>query len=101
LKKHDLGGGKRNTTQSVHSLVPAVFISLFSFPSPHKMSTDHLQNTTIEQLGKIVSDPSLPIAKRMRAIFSLRNLGTNEAVDALKKCTKISFHFFTFLFHSN
>ena len=37
----------------------------------------------IPSLGEVVLDPSQPLAKRFRAIFLLKNIGTKEAVDAL------------------
>ena len=38
------------------------------------------------ELGKLVCDESAPMARRMRAVFTLRNLGGNESVDALRPC---------------
>ena len=38
---------------------------------------------TIQRLKKQLLDTSLPLFDRYRAMFSLRNIGTDEAVDAL------------------
>lgn len=34
-------------------------------------------------MGRMLSDRAIPVAKRFRLIFTLRNLGGNRAVDAL------------------
>lgn len=34
-------------------------------------------------MGRMLSDKAIPVAKRFRLIFTLRNLGGNRAVDAL------------------
>jgi len=38
----------------------------------------------IEELGKKVISQDIPLKERMRAIFTLRSIGSDEAVDALK-----------------
>jgi hypothetical protein len=38
---------------------------------------------TLERLAKVVQDENAPIAQRTRAVFLLRQLGSNAAVDAL------------------
>jgi deoxyhypusine monooxygenase len=43
-----------------------------------------LDKNKILQLEKILSDSSLPMARRMRAVFNLRSFGSDDAVDALK-----------------
>ena len=47
-------------------------------PAPEDLSRD-----TIESLRITLTDPVLPLFERYRAMFALRNIGTDEAVDAL------------------
>lgn len=47
------------------------------------MDTAILKEEQYKDLGAKVADQDAPMAKRMRAVFTLRSLGTNEAVDAL------------------
>ena len=47
-------------------------------PAPEALSLD-----SIESLRVSLIDPALPLFERYRAMFALRNIGTNEAVDAL------------------
>uniref|UniRef100_A0A914UZJ4 Deoxyhypusine hydroxylase n=1 Tax=Plectus sambesii TaxID=2011161 RepID=A0A914UZJ4_9BILA len=41
------------------------------------------KETGIEKLGQILTDTSLPLWERYRAMFSLRNIGTDAAIKAL------------------
>lgn len=52
-----------------------------------KMSVEVLDEAQYKALSAKVADQSAPMARRMRAVFTLRSLGTNEAVDALAPCT--------------
>ena len=47
-------------------------------PAPEDLSRD-----SIESLRTALTDPALPLFERYRAMFALRNIGTDEAVDAL------------------
>ena len=47
-------------------------------PAPEALSRD-----SVESLRVSLTDPALPLFERYRAMFALRNIGTNEAVDAL------------------
>ena len=47
-------------------------------PAPGNLSCDR-----IESLRVALTDPVLPLFERYRAMFALRNIGTDEAVDAL------------------
>ena len=47
-------------------------------PGPETLSRD-----SIESLRVSLTDPAVPLFERYRAMFALRNIGTNEAVDAL------------------
>lgn len=61
-------------------------------PNPYK-SVDPAPSTSkmdVEDLEKILLDDTLPLFQRYRAMFSLRNLGTTEAVKALAKGLKCS-----------
>lgn len=40
------------------------------------------------RLEHVLLDTSLPMADRFRAVFTLKSLGTVEAVDVLTKCTR-------------
>jgi deoxyhypusine monooxygenase len=42
-----------------------------------------IDENTIPRLGKILIDQKEPIAKRMRVVFTLRNLGGDDGVDAM------------------
>ena len=48
------------------------------------MAAAHLADR-IPSLKEVVCDASQPLAKRFRAIFLLKNIGTKEAVDALSE----------------
>lgn len=63
-------------------------------PNPYK-SVDPAPSTgkmDVEDLEKILLDDTLPLFQRYRAMFSLRNLGTTEAVKALAKGNFIRFN---------
>lgn len=63
-------------------------------PNPYK-SVDPAPSTSkmdVEDLEKILLDDTLPLFQRYRAMFSLRNLGTTEAVKALAKGNFIRFN---------
>ena len=47
-------------------------------PAPQALSRD-----SVESLRVSLTDPALPLFERYRAMFALRNIGTDEAVDAL------------------
>ena len=47
-------------------------------PAPEDLSHD-----SIEPLRVALTDPALSLFERYRAMFALRNIGTDEAVDAL------------------
>ncbi|KAF9781570.1 armadillo-type protein [Thelephora terrestris] len=47
-------------------------------PAPQDLSRD-----SVESLKTTLRDPALPLFERYRAMFALRNIGTDEAVDAL------------------
>jgi len=48
-----------------------------------KPASEDLSRGSIESLGITLTDPALPLFERYRAMFALRNIGTDEAVDAL------------------
>lgn len=63
-------------------------------PNPYK-SVDPAPSTSkmdVGDLEKILLDDTLPLFQRYRAMFSLRNLGTTEAVKALAKGNFIRFN---------
>lgn len=74
------------------SSAPLIFFSLYTSVDPAPASSGLLFGTSnpgtvpaarIEQLQKELVDPGLPLFQRYRAMFSLRNIGTPAAVDAL------------------
>jgi len=48
-----------------------------------KPATEDLSRDSIESLRIALTDPALSLFERYRAMFALRNIGTDEAVDAL------------------
>lgn len=48
-----------------------------------KPSLKDLSHGSIETLRVTLTNPALPLFERYRAMFALRNIGTDEAVDAL------------------
>lgn len=48
-----------------------------------KLAPEDFSRDSIESLGVSMMDPALPLFERYRAMFALRNIGTDEAVDAL------------------
>jgi len=48
-----------------------------------KPAAEDLSHNNIESLRVTLTDPGLPLFERYRAMFALRNIGTDEAVDAL------------------
>ncbi|XP_061182616.1 deoxyhypusine hydroxylase-like [Saccostrea echinata] len=71
-----------NNQQDEKNLLPNPYKSVDPAPSTSKMEITELEN--------ILLDESLPLFQRYRAMFSLRNLGTTEAVKALAKGLKSS-----------
>lgn len=56
------------------------------------MDSQYLTNTTdispekVRDVGKVLQDKTKPLKDRFRALFTLRNLGGHEAVDAITSC---------------
>jgi deoxyhypusine monooxygenase len=48
-----------------------------------KPAPEDLSLSTIESLRAALTDPASPLFERYRTMFALRNIGTDEAVDAL------------------
>lgn len=63
-------------------------------PAPEDLSRD-----SIESLRLAMTDPALPLFERYRAMFALRNIGTDEAVDALASGFSDDSALFKFVFH--
>eukprot|EP01130_Rhizamoeba_saxonica_P016933 TRINITY_DN7939_c0_g1_i1.p1 TRINITY_DN7939_c0_g1~~TRINITY_DN7939_c0_g1_i1.p1 ORF type:complete len:312 (+),score=75.52 TRINITY_DN7939_c0_g1_i1:3-938(+) len=49
-----------------------------------EIQTGNTMDATLESLSQKVMDQSLPMSKRMRALFSLRNVATPEAILSMK-----------------
>ncbi|XP_072031983.1 deoxyhypusine hydroxylase-like [Amphiura filiformis] len=47
------------------------------------MNTDY---ETVRKIGDVLNDPKEPLAGRFRALFTLRNLGGQTAIDCISKC---------------
>ena len=63
-------------------------------PAPEDFSHDN-----IESLRVALTNPALPLFERYRAMFALRNIGTDEAVDALASGFSDDSALFKFVFH--
>lgn len=42
--------------------------------------------TTVKNIGKVLNDPSRPMKERFRALFTLRNLGGETAIECISQC---------------
>lgn len=42
----------------------------------------------IRNIGKVLNDPSRPLKERFRALFTLRNIGGNVAIECIQNCFK-------------
>lgn len=40
----------------------------------------------IQEIGHLLNDPNRPLKERFRALFTLKNLGGAEAIEAISKC---------------
>lgn len=43
-------------------------------------------DTSVQAVGNILTDKSQPLKDRFRALFTLRNLGGEKAIDYISKC---------------
>ena len=64
-----------------------------------KLAPEDLSRDSIESLRATLTDPALPLFERYRAMFALRNIGTDEAVDALASGFSDDSPLFKFAFH--
>lgn len=64
-------------------------------PTPEDLSLD-----SIKSLRVSLTDPALPLFERYRAMFALRNIGTDEAVDALASGFTDDSALFKFVFYN-
>jgi deoxyhypusine monooxygenase len=63
-------------------------------PAPEDLSRD-----SIEPLRVTLTNPALSLFERYRAMFALRNIGTDEAVEALASGFSDDSALFKFAFH--
>jgi deoxyhypusine monooxygenase len=73
-KKKELESSKSRATQSLYTSID---------PAPPAVGVE-----SVEELGHILLDTKRPLFERYRAMFALRNIGTEEAVLALAKGLK-------------
>jgi deoxyhypusine monooxygenase len=50
------------------------------------MSTKLFNDDQIDEIGSILVDTRRPLKQRFRALFMLRNIGGNRAIDAISRC---------------
>lgn len=48
----------------------------------------NVSETAIKNIGKVLNDPGRPMKERFRALFSLRNLGGESAIECISECFK-------------
>lgn len=48
--------------------------------------TTTADDTSVQAVGNILTDKSQPLKDRFRALFTLRNLGGEKAIDYISKC---------------
>ncbi|CAH3996967.1 unnamed protein product [Pieris brassicae] len=46
----------------------------------------NINETAVKNIGKVLNDPSRPMKERFRALFTLRNLGGNTAINCINDC---------------
>ena len=82
-----LNGGVDNDNNNTEDDddAPAVCACMLSPYNSHDPAPPHPSHASLstEQIGTILSDNNAPLFQRFRAMFSLRNRGTEEAVHAL------------------
>lgn len=42
--------------------------------------------TAVKNIGKVLNDPSRPMKERFRALFTLKNLGGETAIECISQC---------------
>lgn len=42
--------------------------------------------SAVKSIGKVLNDPSRPMKERFRALFTLRNLGGEAAIECISEC---------------
>ena len=65
-------------------------------PAPQDLSRD-----SVDSLRATLTDPTLPLFERYRAMFALRNIGTDQAVDALASGFSDDSALFKFVLHQS
>ncbi|KAJ0177080.1 hypothetical protein K1T71_007089 [Dendrolimus kikuchii] len=48
----------------------------------------NINDTAIKNIGKVLNDPNRPMKERFRALFTLRNLGGEAAIQCISECFK-------------
>lgn len=48
----------------------------------------HINDSAIENIGRVLNDPERPMKERFRALFTLRNLGGETAIKCINNCFK-------------
>ncbi|KAI5171885.1 deoxyhypusine monooxygenase [Nematocida sp. LUAm3] len=55
-----------------------------------KNITEHKENTETQKAASILLNESYPLKQRFRSLFTLRNIKSNDAVEAISKCFSTS-----------
>lgn len=45
-----------------------------------------VSETAVKNIGKVLNDPARPMKERFRALFTLRNLGGETAIECISQC---------------
>ena len=48
----------------------------------------NINDNAIENIGRVLNDPERPMKERFRALFTLRNLGGETAINCINNCFK-------------
>lgn len=46
----------------------------------------NISETAVKNIGKVLNDPARPMKERFRALFTLRNVGGEAAIQCISKC---------------
>lgn len=46
----------------------------------------HVDSQKVQEIGQLLNDSKRPLKERFRALFTLKNLGGAEAIDAISQC---------------
>lgn len=64
--------------------IDKLWLNVFSEVKTNMATT--ADDTSVQAVGNILTDKSQPLKDRFRALFTLRNLGGEKAIDYISKC---------------